>query len=167
MEHRFFWNGPFSQWYPCQFEIDGVAFTSAEQAMMHSKAQLFGDAQAAERIMAATDPGHQKALGRTVRGFSERVWRAKRYDIVLRNNTAKFSQNRGLRRKLFQTGEDILVEASPVDTVWGIGLDADAAARTDPADWPGENLLGKALTEVRALLSIDFADEAARGLRLR
>lgn len=163
--YAFFWNGPFSQWQPAPFEMDGVAFSCAEQAMMFFKARLFGDEETAVQILAALEPGKQKALGRQVRGFSEAVWAAERYAIVLRINYAKFSQNKGLRRKLFQTGDRLLVEASPLDGVWGVGLDAETAARTPPEDWPGQNLLGRALTEVKDQLRVEFADEAAKVAR--
>ncbi len=159
--YAFFWNGPFSQWQRAGFELDGVTFNTAEQAMMHGKAMLFGDSEVAAKILAAPDPGKQKALGRQVRGFDEAVWDAGKVAIVRRANMAKFGQNRGLRRKLFQTGRRALVEASPMDVVWGIGLDAATARETPPDDWPGQNLLGRVLTEVREALRAKFPDEAA------
>jgi len=160
-DYYFFWSGPFSQWQHSEFTLDGVDFLTAEQAMMYLKALLFHDEKTGNLILAATDPGKQKALGRQVSGFDEGVWDEHKYAIVKRSNLAKFSQNKGLRRKLFQTGKKMLVEASPVDVIWGIGLDEREAAMIAPEFWPGQNLLGKIMTEVRDQLMQEFPDEAA------
>ena len=159
--YHFYWSGPFSQWQPCQISLWGVAFNCAEQAMMYGKALLFEDSDAAQAILAAQEPGKQKALGRTVRGFVERTWVERRQELLKDINLAKFDQNKGLRRKLFQTALKLLVEASPLDTIWGIGLDADTAAETPTEDWPGQNLLGRILTQVREDLSTRYPAEAS------
>jgi ribA/ribD-fused uncharacterized protein len=156
---HFYWGGPFSQWQASTIDLDGQSFSCAEQAMMYGKAMLFGDQEAALAILKATDPGKQKALGREVRGFDEGVWDREKLALVLRINLAKFGQNKGLRRKLFQTGQAGMVEASPIDTIWGIGLDAKAAGATPPDEWPGQNLLGLALTRVKEILKAEHPDE--------
>lgn len=158
---HFFWSGPLSQWQRARFEMDGEHFNTAEQAMMVGKARVFGDETIAAKILATRDARMQKALGRKVRGFDGAVWDKHKVDIVRRANLAKFRQNKGLRRKLFQTGDRLLVEASPHDAIWGIGLDAEAARQTPPEAWPGQNLLGKVLTEVREALKAEFPEEAA------
>lgn len=135
---------------------------TAEQAMMYFKALLFEDIETAELILEATDPGRQKALGRRVKNFSDTVWDANKYEIVYRINLEKFRQNKGLRRKLFQTGQRKLVEASPVDTIWGIGLEASVAKVTPEALWPGQNLLGEVLTRVREELRAAFPNEVVQ-----
>lgn len=156
----FFWTGPFSQWAPGTIQLEGQTFNTAEQAMMYFKAILFDDHAVAAQILAAADPSKQKALGRKVAGFSETTWAANRVDIVRRINHAKFSQNKGLRRKLLQTRGKILAEVSPLDTIWGIGLDADTAKATPANAWPRQNLLGQILTELRESLAADFTEEA-------
>lgn len=161
-KYHFYWSGPFSQWQRSEFEMDGRRFETAEQAMMFFKAILFADEETAELIMETADPGQQKALGRRVKNFSDTVWNENKYGIVYRINLQKFSQNKGLRRKLFQTGERKLVEASPVDTVWGIGLEASVANVTPEADWPGQNLLGEILTKVREELRATFSNEVVQ-----
>ena len=103
-KYHFFWSGPFSQWQKGNFELDGTSFVTAEQAMMYHKALLFDDLQTAENILATNNAGKQKALGRQVRGFDDDAWAQHRVEIVKRANRAKFGQNKGLRRKLFQTG---------------------------------------------------------------
>ncbi|MBX2854526.1 MAG: NADAR family protein [Rhodobacteraceae bacterium] len=156
----FFWNGPFSQWTASPFELDGQGYLCAEQYMMSQKAALFGDEQIAEKIAEAQDPGLQKALGRRVRGFNQAVWDREKVAIVERGSAAKFQQNRGFRRKLFQTIGATLVEASPVDPVWGIGLAADDPSARDRNQWLGANLLGEILTRVRDRLADEMAAEA-------
>jgi ribA/ribD-fused uncharacterized protein len=125
----------------------------AEHYMMWGKAMLFGDAATAERVLAAAEPKQAKALGREVRDFDQRRWEEHRLDIVVAGNTAKFGQHENLRQFLVGTGDQVLVEASPLDRVWGIGLSADDPRATDPDQWQGLNLLGEALMKVRAALS--------------
>jgi hypothetical protein len=104
---------------------------------------------AAGKILAAPDPGAAKALGRQVRGFDEQRWAEHRFDVVVAGNMAKFSQHRQLRDFLAGSGSRVIVEASPRDSVWGIGLAADDERASSPERWPGLNLLGFALMEVR------------------
>ena len=141
-----------SQWYPAAFEVDGQRYTTAEHFMMAEKARLFGDEATRTAMLSASKPGAVKALGRQVQGFDEARWQAARYDIVVRGNLAKFAQNAALRTFLLNTGERVLVEASPVDTIWGVGLAADDPLAEQPAQWRGLNLLGFALMDVRRSL---------------
>src|SRR5215469_528542 len=144
--------GCFSQWWPSAFTVDGETYASAEHFMMAGKALLFGDAEAADRIRAAPHPRAAKDLGRQVRGFDEQRWAERRYDLVVTGNLAKFGQDADLRDFLLATGSRVLVEAAPNDRVWGIGLAADHEHATSPEHWPGLNLLGFALMEVRRQL---------------
>lgn len=142
----------FSQWYSCSFREDGNEFITAEHYMMYHKAKLFCDNKACERILRSNNPGEAKALGREVLGFNQVLWDKKRFEIVVNANLAKFSQNHDMREFLIKTGSRILVEASPVDKIWGIGLAQDNPASENPNTWKGLNLLGFALMEVRDLL---------------
>lgn len=142
-----------SQWWPAAFTVDGREFATAEHWMMWHKATLFGDHAIAERVLAAGHPHRAKALGRQVRDFDEATWTARRYEIVVAGSVAKFAQHEPLRRFLLGTGDRVLVEASPTDRVWGIGLTADDPRAADPATWRGDNLLGFALMEARATLA--------------
>ncbi|MEO3843713.1 NADAR family protein [Streptomyces sp. CNZ287] len=142
-----------SQWWPVEFEVDGVGYATAEHWMMAAKARLFGDEAAVARILATRHPGAAKAEGRKVRGFDEAVWEEHRFAAVVRGNLAKFGRHPGLGAYLLGTGSRILVEASPVDRVWGIGLAATDDRAQDPGAWRGLNLLGFALMEVRATLA--------------
>lgn len=140
---------PFSQWYRCSFTVDGHTFNCAEQYMMHGKATLFGDSETATKILAADHPREHKALGRKVTAFDDATWKRERERIVRAGNHAKFTQNAELRELLLATEGTTLVEASPYDKIWGIGLAATDPRAQDPAQWKGQNLLGKILTELR------------------
>jgi len=144
--------GCFSQWWPAAFTVDGESYASAEHFMMAGKARLFGDEESADRIRAAPHPRAAKDLGRQVRGFDEQRWAERRFDLVVAGNLAKFGQQRDLRDFLLGTGDRVLVEASPVDRIWGTGLAAGHEHSTSPEHWPGLNLLGFALMEVRQRL---------------
>ena len=146
----FFWNGWPSQWHPAAFTLDGVAYQCAEQFMRAEKARLFGDEETRAQILAATSPREHKALGRRVRGFDAERWTEACREVVYRGNVAKFAQSAELGARLLATGDRTLVEASPTDLVWGIGLAADDARATDPSAWRGKNWLGEALMRVRA-----------------
>jgi ribA/ribD-fused uncharacterized protein len=139
----------FSQWYGAPFVVDGQRYPTAEHFMMAEKAALFGDSQIRAQVLQASSPGAAKALGRKVRGFDEATWVENRYSIVVRANAAKFAQNHELNQFLQQTGSRVLVEASPVDRIWGIGLAKDSEKVNDPNLWRGLNLLGFALMQVR------------------
>ena len=145
-----------SQWYMCSFVVDNVSYNCAEQFMMAEKARIFGDDDTWQQIMASYDPMTIKKLGRKVRNFNAYVWKKNCQQIVKRGNLAKFSQNQKLLEYLLGTGDKILVEASPKDTIWGIGLAEDASEASNPRLWQGENLLGFTLMEVRDMLKGRF-----------
>ncbi|MEU9132036.1 NADAR family protein [Kitasatospora sp. NPDC048540] len=146
--------GALSQWWPARFTVDGVGYPTAEHWMMAGKARLFGDEEIVPRILAARTPGEAKKLGRQVRGFHDERWAAERFELVVRGNVAKFGSSEELRGYLLGTGGRVLVEASPLDRLWGIGLAADDERATAPARWRGLNLLGFALMEARARLAV-------------
>lgn len=143
-----------SQWWHAPFQTGGTSYRTAEHYMMAGKARLFGDRAAEQRILSAEHPGQAKALGRSVRGFSEELWAARRVELVIAGNLAKFDQHPRLREFLLSTGTSVLVEASPYDRIWGIGLRASDPRAADPVRWPGLNLLGFALMQVRTMLVV-------------
>jgi ribA/ribD-fused uncharacterized protein len=141
-----------SQWWPSPFVVDGVTYATAEHWMMAGKARLFEDAEAERRVLAAGSPAQAKNIGRLVRGFDEAIWERERFGIVIEGSVHKFAADARLREFLLGTRERVLVEASPVDRVWGIGLAADDERAADPERWRGPNLLGFALMEARGRL---------------
>lgn len=140
-----------SNWHRCHFDFRGVQFTCVEQFMMYAKAMLFDDRPTAEAILAAPDPRSQKKLGREVKGFQETVWVEKRESIVTVGCREKFRQNADLAAQLIATGNTVLVEASPYDRIWGVGLAWNDPRILNQDQWLGTNLLGKALMKVRGL----------------
>ncbi|MFJ4499463.1 NADAR family protein [Streptomyces sp. NPDC088864] len=150
-----------SQWWPSPFTVDGVVYASAEHWMMAGKARLFGDARAEELAVAAKSPAEAKKVGRLVRDFDDEVWQRERFALVTAGSVHKFGQNPELGAFLLGTGERVLVEASPLDRIWGIGLAADDPRAQDPAAWRGLNLLGFALMAAREELR-GAADDSAR-----
>lgn len=139
----------FSQWWESSFEVNGVTYKTAEHWMMAKKAELFEDAEMATRIIEAKSPAEAKDLGRQVSNFNGDIWSQKCYEIVVEGNFHKFSQNEELKAFLIATKNSLLVEASPVDKIWGIGLAGDSKNAENPLLWNGLNLLGFALMEVR------------------
>ncbi|TLS41633.1 NADAR family protein [Streptomyces montanus] len=156
-----------SQWWPSPFTVDGVEYGTAEHWMMAAKARLFQDAEAERRVLAAEHPAEAKKAGRLVRGFDESIWERERFGIVVEGSVHKFAAHAELQAFLLGTGERsetgnppaggwgrVLVEASPVDRVWGIGLAADDERAHDPERWRGPNLLGFALMAARERLAL-------------
>lgn len=142
-----------SQWWPTRFSVDGLVFGSAEHFMMWRQAVLFGDVTRAAAILVARSPAQAKAIGREVEHFDETIWVEHRWEIVVSASVAKFGSDPALRDFLLATGKRVLVEASPVDRIWGIGLAADSEFAETPQRWRGLNLLGFALMEARAKLA--------------
>jgi len=139
----------FSQWWVAPFEVDGMIYPTAEHWMMAGKARLFGDQDALEAILACDTPKKVKEQGRLVQNFDPATWDRHKYDIVVNGNYHKFTQHMALKDFLLSTGDQVVVEASPFDKIWGIGLNSSTPAARNPAAWKGENLLGFALMEVR------------------
>jgi ribA/ribD-fused uncharacterized protein len=150
-----------SQWYGAPFVIGSDRYPTAEHCMMAEKAALFADDEIRAKVLAAPNPGAAKALGRHVRGFDEARWVEARFAIVCRANEAKFTQSPELGAFLAQTGNRVLVEASPVDRIWGIGLAQDDECAGNPNQWRGLNLLGFALMQVRERLAAGVSGRKA------
>ena len=143
-------NGYLSNFYPVEFKMDGKTFTSSEQAFMFKKAIYFKDNHNASLILKARTPKEAKALGRKVRNFNQDEWSRVSSDIMEEVLICKFSQNNDIKKKLVDTGDSELVEASPYDRIWGVGVRITDAL--DKRMWKGQNKLGKALTNVRELI---------------
>ncbi|XP_005110449.1 N-glycosidase YbiA [Aplysia californica] len=158
--HCFFGKAsPFSQHHPAKFEIDGIIFNCAEQYMMYSKAVQFKDEEMKKKILGSSNPVEQKRFGRKVKNFEKDVWTSKAEDIVRTATLAKFEQNEDLRKQLLATYPATLVEASPRDRIWGIGLGLLNPKAQNRATWRGKNKLGQILTAVRDELLDDERED--------
>jgi len=142
----------FSQWFFAPFTSDNVEYKTSEHWMMASKAKLFGDNEIFAKIIKADKPGEVKELGRQIKNFDQLTWDKRKFEIVKGGNIYKFSQNQKLGDYLINTGDRVLVEASPVDPIWGIGLSQDSNNIDNPHTWRGLNLLGFSLMETRDFL---------------
>ena len=130
-----FWGGTYSQWFPSDFTIDGVEYNTAEQYMMAKKALLFHDYETSEKIMTTIHPSDQKKLGKVVKNFDKDKWEKVCRGFVYDGNYAKFTQNPKMLKELLETGDRELVEASPYDKIWGIGLHETDPKALDKATW--------------------------------
>lgn len=144
--------GCFSNWYKCNFEIDGIVFTSSEQYFMYIKAVTFKDSEMANAILNTSDLKKIKDYGRKVKNYDSAVWNGIRQLVMYDAVKAKFSQNEKIKEKLLSTGNAVLAECAKNDLVWGIGLHADEPECLDTDKWHGQNLLGFTLMKVRGEL---------------
>jgi ribA/ribD-fused uncharacterized protein len=162
-EYEFFWGHKqkqdgvadkscFSQWFPAPFVVEGVTFATAEHWMMAQKALLFKDEEQYEAILKTPKPALAKALGRLVKNFDAATWQAACFEKVFEGNVYKFSQHNDMKQVLLYTGKKVIVEASPRDRIWGIGMGQNNPDATNPFKWRGTNLLGFALMQVREQL---------------
>jgi ribA/ribD-fused uncharacterized protein len=151
-DYVFFWGSELSNWHPCNFKYKEHIFHNSEQAFMWEKAMYFNDQQSASMILACPSPNIAKKLGRKVKNFDQKEWLTAGYDVMVNVNYAKYDQNEGLKSSLLSTGDKTIVEASPYDIIWGIGLHWEDDKVLDKKNWRGQNLLGKALMEVREIL---------------
>lgn len=145
-----FWNGWLSNWFSSPFVLDKIKYSCVEQYMMAKKAQLFRDQESWRKIMKTENPAKIKALGRKIKKFDEKTWEKQRLRIVQDGSFAKYSQNYSLWKLLDDTGDRIIVEASPYDKIWGIGLALQDPKAQDPTKWKGSNLLGICIMHARS-----------------
>lgn len=141
-----------SQWYSSKFIYNGDEFKTAEHWMMYHKAKLFNNNNLLNKILKCDNPSDVKKFGREVKGFDSNIWDDNKVNIVINGNIEKFNQNYELKEYLLSTGEKVLVEASPYDKIWGIGLKENDIKALNPLLWDGENLLGFSLMEVRKII---------------
>ena len=139
-EFVFFWGGWPSQWAKSPFKIDGIPYNCCEQYMMAEKARVFCDHAIEAEILTTGSPATQKALGRKISDFDAEKWNSVCRGIVYEGNLAKYEQNNDLRIQLLQTGKRTIVEASPRDRIWGIGMGAKNPMAKVPAKWRGRNV---------------------------
>ncbi len=157
-KYVFFYGSCYSQWAMGYIGIEGKVFNCCEQYMMYKKASLFKDDYALLRIFNSPDPAVQKSWGRKVKNFNKDKWEKIARDVVYKANYAKFTQHEDLREQLLATGDKIIVEASPTDCVWGIGMSCDDPRVTDPKNWRGTNWLGEAIMAVRSQIKSESAE---------
>lgn len=147
-----------SNWYIMPFKVKGITFNCGEQYMMYSKAMLFGDSKIAQEIMNEPDPKEQKALGKQVSGFIQKVWDERCMPILAAGLYHKFTQHKDMLDFILSTNGTILVEASKYDRIWGCGLDENNPKIFDKKNWTGKNMLGDTLTITRTRINSIYLD---------
>jgi hypothetical protein len=152
--HVFFWNSIYSQWYttPNQFEENGITYTNAEKYMMCKKAEVFGAHDILFEMLKTDNPRVIKQLGRAISNFTDEKWDKHKMDVVTQGNVLKFDQNPNLLEILREHKDKIIVEASPQDPIWGIGMHWDNDLILNEKNWKGQNLLGECIMRARTIL---------------
>lgn len=166
-DYVFFWGhtgdkinkGVFSQWKPAEFVVNGITYKTAEHWMMAEKARLFQDDESLQKILKSKTPAEAKKLGRKVKNFDVKVWEEQCFEFVVQGNVHKFGQNQELLEFILSTDNKVLVEASPYDKIWGIGMNQNDVYCVDPLAWKGKNLLGFALMEARERLKKGYKND--------
>lgn len=155
-EFTFFYKDKIAQWNMSTFIDDyNLTYCCAEQYMMSQKALLFEDLESYNKIMNSNSPKEIQELGRKISNFDLEIWDNHKTDIVYKGNYFKFTQNKELLEILLSTNDTLLVEVSPFDKIWGIGLDINNENIYDKSKWLGQNLLGQILTKLRNNLKLN------------
>jgi ribA/ribD-fused uncharacterized protein len=142
-------------------DMEGNKFTSTEQYFMSRKAKQWPSANnniIFKAILNSKNPKESKTLGRSVENFNEIEWANVRFDIMKAGLRYKFSEQNSktseYRAKLLATNNSILIEASPFDKIWGIGMKIESFNKLDKNNQnkilQERNLLGRALMAIRA-----------------
>lgn len=154
-KYYFFWKHEFGQWTLRDIiDSDNIKYNCCEQYMMAQKARLFKDEKSYISILDETSPKKQQDLGRQILNFDQKIWDENKEEIVYKGNFLKFSQHEDLKNRLIMTYPKFLVEASPYDLIWGVGLSANDELILEEKNWKGQNLLGKILMMVRKNIMI-------------
>lgn len=154
--HLFFYRHLLGQWHIHPFTVEGITYNCPEQYMMYQKAVLFKDEDAAEKILHEEKPHNHQKIGRIVKNYSQNIWDNVKFDVIVAGNMARFREDELGRNFLFESDPLILVEASPTDLVYGVGLGENDPLILDENNWRGQNLLGKALMKVRTELKKEY-----------
>lgn len=155
--HAYFWGSVFSNWYPSTFIYKNIKFHNSEAALMYEKASLFNDEKSMQRIITTKDqnPRKVKAFGRKVSPYDDKAWNSVRYQLMVDILLQKFTQNPEMLEILLDTCDRVIVEGSPYDAIWGVGLHWNDDLILTESNWKGDNLLGKALMEVRSMFYLE------------
>lgn len=149
----FFWGGSvLSNWADTPLILPNINITvpTSEHYFMYLKAIYFNDVETAEEILKSKTPRDAKKLGRKVKNFSEELWRNERENAMLTALKLKFQQSSKFRKIIVAAKKSNLefAEASPHDSIWGIGMGEDHPNLLNTSLW-GLNLLGKCLNTIR------------------
>lgn len=149
----FFWGGSIlSNWAETPLILPDINVTvpTSEHYFMYLKAMYFKDTETAEKILKSKTPRDAKKLGREVKNFSEELWEKERENAMLTALRLKFKQNLEFRKMILaaKSSKVDFAEASPHDSIWGIGMGENHPNLLNTSLW-GLNLLGKCLNTIK------------------
>lgn len=155
-----FQKGPLSNWFGAYDDQEGgfeiyfhwswTKFNCGEQHIMACKAGIFNDNDSLQKIKESKDPREQKALGRKVKGFDQKIWDESKENVAYHTCLLKVLHNIEILEFVKSIPRfAIIVEASPWDKIWGNGLAPENDDCYDITKWQGENLLGHSWMKVR------------------
>ena len=150
-DQYYFWGGsnPLSNFHKCDFQENDVSFTSVEQYFVYKKAHHFSDEVAKQKVLTLQDPVQIKRT--MIKGYDKAQWAPMSERVMEQGLSLKFHQDEGMKKALLATEHRELIEASPYDSMWGIGIGLHSESLTDKTKW-GSNRLGKLLMEIRERL---------------
>lgn len=135
-----------SNYYPCSVRMGDKNFRSAEQAFQYQKCLFCEREDACVHIMQVDDPKVLSEMGNKI--FTKKVWEDKKVDMLKCIAISKFDQNPELKEKLKATGSKPLYECTR-SRYWGTGWKLDAPNWSKSSNFPGKNVFGNILMEVR------------------
>lgn len=135
-----------SNFYPCNVRMENKSFCSAEQAFQYTKCVICEREDAGVYVMQVQDPAVIKSMGGKV--FTTVEWEMKKSDMMKCILISKFNQNPELKAKLNATGSTPLYECTQ-SRFWGAGWLIDSPQWEKTSNFPGKNVLGKLLMEIR------------------
>ena len=147
-----------------ELEFNGTMYNSAQQAISAEIAKSFNDQDSLQRIMIAESPDEINYKLTDVPGDSEvneTKWNDITKQLLYDVNIAKFNQYPELAGRLLETKNATLGAYIPDDNLIGIGISLDNLQSQNPINWTGQNLLGKALMDIRQKLQTDQEVAAA------
>lgn len=153
-QYVLFWDGIYSQWHPSPFTVGGIEYLTAEHWMMARKAETFNDQESLREVLGTHSPAVAKSVGRKIKNYDDSLWAKVKFEHVVIGNVHKFNQNPRLFEQMKNDAGKVLVEASPYDKQWGIGLGEDDPRALDVYTWQGLNLLGFACMVARDKLGV-------------
>jgi ribA/ribD-fused uncharacterized protein len=141
-----------------EIEFNGTMYNSAHQAISAEIAKGFNDQQNLQKIMIADTPDEITYTLEDVSGDSdanETKWNDLTKQLIYDVNISKFNQYPELSARLLETQNSKLGAYLPDDNLIGIGISLDNIKSKNPINWTGQNLLGKALMDIRDKIRSD------------
>jgi ribA/ribD-fused uncharacterized protein len=154
-EYLFFWrsdheNGWLSNLYILPFTIDDIIFKSVEHYIVYNKAKVFNDIEFFDSILNTKNSVHLKKYEKK---YNNDILVDNCFNILYIGIRNKFNQNLLYKQKLINTGNKIIIYASPFDNLLGIGMNEIDTYKLNENKWQklikNKNILGNILMLIR------------------